>query len=217
MITFHIITLFPEVVTPYLTTSMLLRAQKQKKIRVVVYNPRDFTTDIHRKADDKPYGGGPGMVLKAGPILSVVKKIKKKYSKAKVLITAPQGIEFNRTHAKKFAKLHSHIILIAGHYEGIDARVRKALRAQEISIGPYTLTGGEVPSLVIVDAIVRQIPGVLGNPLSLEENRTASADVYTRPETLVFEGKKYRVPKILRSGNHKDIESWRIKHKKSRK
>src|SRR5262249_39586640 len=151
------------------------------------------------KADDRPYGGGPGMVLYAEPIIRAVEAIRAeaKDGKAKVLILSPGGQQFTNTIAKHLAKKYRNIILICGHYEGIDGRAKKALRAEEISVGPYVLTGGELPALVVLDAVARQIPGVLGDSDSLEENRISASEVYTRPEKFTYAGRTYRVPKVL--------------------
>src|SRR3989344_3324476 len=217
---FHIITLFPEAVLPYLNSSMLWKAQKDKKIFVKVINPRDFSKDKHKKVDAKSYGGGPGMVLQAEPILSAIRKSRITNHKSLTIILSPRGKQFTNTLAGNWTRNYKNIILIAGHYEGIDARVKKILKAKEISVGPYTLTGGELPAMVIVDAISRRLPGVLGKYESLEESRvsTASGEVYTRPEVLKWppskrskKTKNYKVPKVLLSGNHKEIEAWRSK------
>ncbi|HEY4493614.1 MAG TPA: tRNA (guanosine(37)-N1)-methyltransferase TrmD [Candidatus Paceibacterota bacterium] len=209
---FTILTLFPEAVKPYLESSMLWKAQKDNKIKIEIINPREFTRDKHRRADDRPYGGGPGMVLKAEPILRAIAKLKTKSAKPelKIVITNPRGRQFTNEMAAKWAKKYKEIVVIAGHYEGIDARVKKILKAEEISVGPYTLTGGELPAMIMIDAITRRIPGVLGKSESLEESRVASGEVYTRPESFKFRGKTYKVPKILLSGHHRNIESWRL-------
>ena len=212
MITFHIITLFPEAVQPYLDASIIGRAQKEKKIAVKYYNPRDFTSNKFRSVDGRPYGGGPGMIIAVEPILSTIKKIKlKKGGKAKTIIFSPGGKQFDNKIAKNYSQKYSDLILICGRYEGIDSRVKKILKAEEWSIGPFVLSGGEVPAMVVVDATVRQIPGVLGNDASPEENRVSSHEMYTRPEIYVHNGKRYKVPKVLLSGNHKDIDSWKLK------
>ncbi len=206
-----VISTFPETLQPYCETSILKRAQQSKRLRVVFFNPRDFASDKHRKTDDIPYGGGPGMVMKAEPILkSVTAAIQKhKTKKTKIIIFSPHGKQFTNRYAQTLAKKYEHIVLIAGRYEGIDARVRKVLRAEEVSVGPYVLTGGEIPALVIIDAVARQINGVLGTRESLEECRVASRDVYTRPETLSWKGKRHTVPAVLRSGDHAKIDKWR--------
>lgn len=204
---FHIVTLFPQSLESYLGSSMIKRAQAKKLFSVSLIDPRAFSTDKHRKADDKPYGGGPGMVMKAEPLVRAVSKIKVS-KKRKVIILSPRGKQFTQTIARTLAR-YDDIVLIAGHYEGIDARVKKILKAEELSIGPYTLTGGELPALIIMDAVARYIPGVLGKGESLEERRITSGEVYTRPEEITHKGKKYRVPKVLLSGDHKKIDAYR--------
>ncbi len=225
MTTFHVVTIFPDSLKSYLDSSMLFAAQKKGKIKVSVYDPRGYTKNKWKKVDDRPYGGGPGMVMAAEPILLVVESILKKIRNPKsaiknykIVLLTPRGKQFTNETARLYAKKYTHIILIAGHYEGIDARVKKILTAEggrtdieEVSVGPYVLTGGELPALAIIDSITRQIPGVLGDPQSLEESRVASADVYTRPEVLVYKKKKYVVPKVLLGGNHAEIEKWRAK------
>jgi len=218
MINFHIISIFPEVLNSYLDESILKRAQKNKKIKVSIYNPRNFSRDRHKKIDDKPYGGGPGMVMQVEPIIRTIQKIrknKKNKEKSKIIILSPRGGKFTNEEAKKFSK-YKNLILICGRYEGIDARVKKILKTclpisktQEISIGDYVLTGGEIPAMVVIDSVSRQVQGVLGNLESIEENRISSNEIYTRPEVFKFNGKKYKVPKVLLSGNHKDIERWK--------
>ena len=214
---FHFLTIFPEMVLSYLEESMLKRASEKKLAHFEVKNIRDFSADKHSKTDDRPYGGGPGMVMTAEPILRAHSKLKMKGKRIKVIQLSPSGKMFTNEVAKKLAKTCSDIVFICGRYEGVDDRVRKILKADEYSIGNYTLTGGELPALVMTDAIVRQIPGVLGKFESVEENRIASPRVYTRPEVFVWpkkEGKKYRVPKVLLGGDHKKIDEWRKKQKK---
>lgn len=215
---FHVVTIFPDSLRSYLDSSMIFAAQKKKKIKVSVYDPRDYTLDKHKKVDHRPYGGGPGMVMTAQPILDAVdaatKRIarnSKHLTKTRILILSPRGEQFTNGIAKTYAKKYDHLILIAGHYEGIDARVKKITKAQEISVGPYVLTGGELPALVIVDAVTRHVPGVLGDPESLEEKRVASSEVYTRPEIFTYKGKNYKIPTVLKSGDHAKIEAWRKK------
>ncbi len=217
---FHIVTLFPEMCEAYTNASILGRAQENKKIKVSYYNPRDFANNKHNKVDDIPYGGGPGMVMYAEPIVRAVEKALEKKSekkagakapKAKMLIMSPRGKVFDQAYATKLAKSYSDIVLISGRYEGIDARVKKILKAEEVTVGPYVLTGGELPALTIVDAVSRHIPGVLGSHESVEEKRITNGEVYTRPETVEWNGKKYRVPKVLQSGNHRLIDEWRGK------
>ncbi len=219
---FHIITLFPEVCQPYTNASVLGRAQKTvkgkgakqkgKKITISYYNPRDFTKDKHKKVDDRPYGGGPGMVLQAEPVLKAWQKAvgrKKNQSRVKTLIMSPRGKTFDQKLAKKYAMQYDHLVLISGRYEGIDARVKKALRADEVSVGDYILTGGELPALTILDATARQVPGVLGEYESLEDKRATAGETYTRPETIEFKNKKYNVPPVFLGGNHVEIEKRR--------
>ena len=212
--TFHVITIFPKMFESYMADSILARAIKNKKISVKFYNPRDFTNDKHHKVDDRAYGGGPGMVMYAEPILRAVEKLKIKSEKLKIIILSPAGKKFTNKEASLLAKRRGDIVLISGRYEGIDARVKKILKAEEYSIGEYVLTGGELPAMVVIDAVARQIKGVLGKFESVEENRLSSSEVYTRPEILKYKGKKYRVPKVLLSGHRKKIEEWKKKTKK---
>lgn len=223
--TFHIITLFPESFDSYISSSIIGRAIADKKIKVRFYNPRDFTKDKWRRVDHKPYGGGPGMVLEAVSVAKAIEKALKnsklKAPSSKLIIWfSPSGKQFDTEYAKKTAKKYTDIIMISGRYEGIDARVRKIFKTQNISVGPYVLTGGELPAMILMDCVSRQIEGVLGNFKSLEESRVSSSDVYTRPEVLEYppkgragKSKKYRVPKVLLSGNHKKIEEWKNKNK----
>jgi tRNA (guanine37-N1)-methyltransferase len=219
---FHVITLFPDICRTYTDAGVLGRAQKTdkgkgakvrgKKIEVSYYNPREFAKNKHNKVDDKPYGGGPGMVMYAEPILRAWEKAvgrKKDQKKVKTLIMSPRGKKFDTAYAKKLAGKYDHIVLISGRYEGIDSRVKKILKAEEVSIGDYVLTGGELPALSIVDCVSRQVPGVLGTFESLEEERVSSGEMYTRPEILMYKGKKHAVPSVLMNGNHAQIEKWR--------
>lgn len=224
MVTFHVITLFPESLDSYIGASIVKRAQERGKIAVKTYNPRDFASSSKKKAltyaerrvDDRPYGGGPGMVMEALPIIRAIDKAvgsKMKTEagrkKVKIVFFNPGGAPFTNAVADKL-KAHEHIVLVCGRYEGIDARVKKAFPMIDISIGDYTLTGGELPALVLIDAIARRIPGVLGDDLSIEEARVASRDVYTRPSVIEYKRKRYAVPKILLSGHHKNIDSWKV-------
>ncbi len=202
----------------YLQESILGRALKNKLISVKFYNPRDFIKapkNNYKPVDDKPYGGGPGMVMRAEPMLSAVAKAladkKAKKGKIKIILFSTSGKKFDTTYAKTSAKKYTDIIMISGRYEGIDARVQKILRAEEISIGDYVLTGGELPAMVLIDSISRQIPGVLGKYESLEEERVSSSEVYTRPEVLKYKNKNYKVPKVLLSGNHRLIDEWKTR------
>lgn len=218
MMHYHIVTLFPEMFDSYLAESIMKRAIEKKKIQVSFYNPRDFVKPRKKtptyqdvRVDKKPYGGGPGMVLQAEPILKAVQKAigRKERRSVKVVFFHARGTQFDTPYAEKVAKKYKHLILICGRYEGIDARVQKILRAEPLSIGPFTLTGGELPAMVVLDCITRRLPGVLGKDASVEERRVAGKDVYTRPEVFTWKGKNYRVPKVLLSGNHRDIDEWR--------
>jgi tRNA (guanine37-N1)-methyltransferase len=224
MITFHFITLFPEAFS-YLNESILARAVKDKKLAFKFYNPRDFVVvkkkkkgandfPEYRRVDDKCYGGGPGMVIEALPVIKAIEKAisplkKKNKSKIKIIFLVPSGKQFDTIYAKEVAKKHTDIVIVCGRYEGVDERIKKVFKMENISVGPFVLTGGEVPAMIIADCVGRQVPGVLGDFASLEETRVASPEVYTRPEILEYKGKKYRVPKVLLSGNHKKIEEWR--------
>jgi tRNA (guanine37-N1)-methyltransferase len=221
---FHVITLFPDVCATYTDASVLGRAQKSdkgkgakvkgKKIEVKYYNPRDYSKDKHKKVDDRPYGGGPGMVMYAEPILKAWEKAvgkKKDQKKVKTLIMSPRGTVFTQGIAKEYAKKFDHLVLISGRYEGIDARVKKILDAEEVSVGDYILTGGELPALTIIDATARQIEGVLGTFESLEDDRATTGETYTRPEVLKYKKKAYAVPKVLVEGNHAKIDKYRSK------
>lgn len=202
----------------YLNESILARAKKRKLIDFKFYNPRDFIKkpkNNYRPVDDRPYGGGPGMVMRAEPVLKAIEKSLRQArgKKIKIINFSPSGKKFTTNYAKVSVKKYTDIILICGRYEGIDARVTKIFKAEEISIGDYVLTGGELPAMVLVDSISRQIPGVLGKYESLEEERVSSAEFYTRPEVLSYKGKNYRVPKVLLSGHHGKIEEWKKRKK----
>jgi len=231
MLKFDIITIFPEIFDSYLKASLIDRAQKKKLIKIKVHNLRKWTTDTHKTVDDRPYGGGLGMVLKVEPIYKAVQEIKRKAKKrkSKVILFTPRGKKFNQKIAFRFSKL-DHIIMICGRYEGVDERVAKHIADLELSIGDYDLMGGELPAMVVVETVARLVPKVLGKPKLLKERVTKEKGFieypqYTRPE--VFQprlsrgsggkgkrGKKWRVPKVLLSGNHKEIEKWRKKHQK---
>ena len=216
---FSIITLFPDMVRSYTEDSLLARAISRGTIAVDFVNPRDYTDDIHHKADDTPYGGGPGMVLKAEPILRAVGALKpsNEGERRKIIIMAPRGKQFTNAIAKRWQMKYDHLVFIAGRYEGVDARIKKVLKAEEISIGPYVLSGGELPALVLLEAVARQLPGVLGDAASLEEARFGiGVPAYTRPDVVVWEERSLRVPKVLLSGNHAKISAWRSKHKKEK-
>lgn len=234
-ITFHIITLFPTTFESYLGESIVKRAIDDGKIVVKFYNPRDYTVPskrvkdpqtgkmvgvwsyADRRVDDRAYGGGPGMVIEALPVVKAIDaavgkllvKKSSKTSKVNIVFFSPSGKQLNTVYAKKSATQYTDIVLVCGRYEGIDARVKKIFKMEDVSVGPYVLTGGELPAMLVIDTIARQVPGVLGDIASLEESRIAAVDVYTRPEAIIFKKKTYRVPKILLSGDHKKIEEWR--------
>lgn len=225
-ITFHILTLFPESFESYTGASILKRAIDKGFINLKYYNLRDFASSGKKKAmtyaerriDDRPYGGGPGMVIEALPVIRAVdkavgKKLRTSSKKdVKIVFFSPAGKQFTNELADTF-KSYSDIVFVCGRYEGIDARVKKAFPMIDISVGPYVLTGGELPAMIMIDTITRRIPGVLGDSLSIEEERVASPDVYTRPETIEYKGKKFKVPKILLSGHHKKMDEWKIGRK----
>ena len=208
MLRFDIITIFPDMFAPVLNESILKRAQQKKKIVIHIHDLRDYTDDKkHRKVDDRPFGGGPGMLMTPQPLFDAVKAIKGR-RKAIVIYTSPAGRPFTQNHAKALTK-SKNLIIICGHYEGIDERVLELLVDEEISVGDYVLTGGEIPAMVLVDAITRLIPGVLGKKESLLhesfEGNVLEGPQYTRPAN--FRGIK--VPDVLLSGNHKIIEIGR--------
>jgi len=218
---FHVITLFPEVCEAYTSASILGRAQKSEKgkgakvkgkqISVKYYNPREYSKDKHHKVDERPYGGGPGMVMQALPVLKASEKAigRKNPKKVKVLLMSPRGKKFDQAYAKKLALTYTDLVIISGRYEGIDSRVKKILKAEEVSTGDYVLTGGELPALTIIDAVARNISGVLGTFESLEDERVSSGEMYTRPEVFEYKKKKYKVPQVLLGGNHAEIEKWK--------
>ena len=227
MKTFHLITLFPEVCESYLGASILGRAQENKKIKVTFQNPRDFSDGalataktgkwVHGQVDAKPYGGGPGMVMLALPVIRAVAKalarVKDK-KKSAIIWFSPSAPQFTNKDADKLLK-YEHITLVCGRYEGIDERAKKMLKTfgavKEYAVGEAVYTGGELPALSIIDATARRISGVLGKDASVEERRIAGSAVYTRPETVVYKAKKYKVPKILTTGHHKNIDAWKLK------
>ncbi len=221
---FHVITLFPSAFDSYLGESILKRALDDKKITVKFYNPRDFTKDKWRRIDRKPYTGGPGMVIEAMPVIKAIEKSiknaetsakrKKKNAAVKIFFLSPGGKQFTNEIGEKAAQKFTDTIIVSGRYEGTDARIKKVFKMEDISIGPFVLTGGELPAMLMIDVIARRCPGVLGNIGSLEESRISSHDVYTRPEVIEYKGKKYRVPKVLLSGHQKKIEEWKLRGKR---
>ena len=204
---FDIITIFPKVFEPIINESIIKRARQKKKISIYIHDLRSYTKNKHRKVDDRPFGGGPGMVMMAQPIFDAVKKIKGR-RKVKVLLMCPTGRPLTQKKAKQLAR-NKNLIIICGHYEGVDERVNTKLVDECISVGDYILTGGELPAMVLMDCITRLIPGVLGKKESLVnesfENNLLEYPQYTRPAS--FRGIK--VPDVLLSGNHKRVEIWR--------
>lgn len=222
---FDILTLFPEVVEHYLTTSILGTAQEKKLIEPHVWNIRDFTTDKHRTVDDTPYGGGAGMVMKVEPIDRTLQAVKQDLQsitsplQPRIIVLSAKGEQLTQKKAQEYARL-DQLTLICGRYEGVDQRVMDYLADEELSIGPYILAGGELAALVVIEAVARLLPGVLGNPASLEEESFVAPHTttyplqpttyveypqYTKPE----EYKGWKVPEVLLSGNHAEIKKWR--------
>jgi tRNA (guanine37-N1)-methyltransferase len=203
----HILTIFPEMFHSPLQASILQRAQERGLLRIQVHNLRDFTTDRHHVTDDAPYGGGAGMIMKPGPIVTGIQEIQARFGQAHVILLSPQGTVLTHDGVTALAQ-HERLLLICGRYGGVDARVQAYVQA-EISIGDYVLTGGELPAMVLLDAVGRQVPGVLGDYHSVQEDSLfhglLQGPQYTRP--VEFAG--VRVPDILLSGNHAAILQWR--------
>jgi tRNA (guanine37-N1)-methyltransferase len=203
-----IITIFPKMFACVLGESIIKRAQAKGKLKLRLHNLRDFTRDKHRKVDDRPFGGGSGMLLCAEPIFRAIEKIKIKDPRPRVILLTPQGKTLNQALVKKLAR-YKHLVLICGHYEGVDERVSQHLVDEEISIGDYVLSGGELAAMVLVDCLARLVPGVLGDKNSLNfesfEGNLLEYPQYTRPAALW----SWRVPKLLLSGNHQKIAQWR--------
>lgn len=206
-----VITIFPGMFAPVVEESIIKRAVQKGKVDIRVHDLRDFTHDRHRKVDDRPFGGGSGMVMGPQPIFSCVEYIRKSAAhKGKVIVLSPAGKKLDQKMALKLSK-EKELILICGRYEGIDERVRQHLATHEVSIGDYVLTGGELPAMVLIDSVVRLVPGVLGDKNSLKfesfEGNLLEYPQYTRPA--IFKG--FRVPRVLLSGDHHKIEVWRKK------
>lgn len=210
-----ILTLFPKMFTGPFAESIVKRAQEKGLVKISIHNLRKWTKDRHKTVDDRPYGGGVGMVLMIEPVYQALMDLKKKQSQ--IILLTPQGQVFHQRIAEKMTK-QDHLIFICGHYEGVDERIRKHLADAEISIGDYVLTGGELPAMVLIDTITRLIPGVLekeeaiqfesfSTSSSQKEKLTLECPQYTRPED--FHG--WKVPKVLLSGNHEEIKKWRQK------
>lgn len=229
---FDIITIFPSIFDSYFNESIIKRAQARGIVDVNIHNLRDWTTDKHKTVDDTPYGGGAGMVLKVEPILKAVENIKKYISNAdreitksrkaktkrtRVILFSAKGKKYTQRDAKRLAK-YENLIMICGRYEGVDERVAKYVADEEISIGDYVLTGGEIPAMVVVDSVTRLIPEVLGNKESASEESHCKEGYleypqYTKPDD--FRG--HKVPEVLLGGNHQLIRKWREEHSKKKR
>ena len=206
---FDVVTLFPEMVESVADVGVLGRAVKNGQIQLNSWNPRDYTKDKHRTVDDRPYGGGPGMLMKVQPLKLAIESAKKETVNSRVIYMSPQGKKITQQDVVKLAELPG-LIIIAGRYEGIDERIIETHVDEEWSIGDYVLSGGELPALVLIDAIARMIPGVLGDENSAQQDSFMQGLLdcphYTRPEEI--DGRK--VPQVLLSGNHRDIDRWRL-------
>jgi tRNA (guanine37-N1)-methyltransferase len=208
MLRIDILSGVPELLESPLNHSIVSRAQKKGVVEIHIHNLRDYTEDKHHKIDDTPYGGGAGMVLTAQPVFSCIEKLLAEREYDEILFTAPDGIPFEQKHANELS-IKKNIIILCGHYKGVDHRVREALITREFSIGDYVLSGGELPALVMTDAVVRLLPGALGDAESALtdsfQNELLEAPVYTKPAE--FRGLK--VPDVLRSGDHQKVEEWK--------
>ena len=232
---FDIITIFPNFFESFKNEALIARAQKKKLVAINIHDLRKWTTDNHKTVDDRPYGGGVGMVLKLEPIYKAVLNLKSKINppaggqksklRNRVIVFSPKGKKFNQQMARKWAKL-DQLIMICGRYEGIDERVAKYIADEEVSIGDYVLFGGEVPAMVVMEAVTRLLPGAVGKQQSTEDesfkevhgvaknqmSKFLEYPHYTRPEEIKINGRVRKVPKVLLSGNHKKVEEWRKKH-----
>ena len=223
MIKFDIITIFPEIFQSYFKESIIKKAQTKRLISVNIHNLRDYSSDSHKTVDDRPFGGGRGMILKVEPVfkaVSALRKTRNKRKKTKVILFTPRGKKFNQKMAYRFSKL-DQLVLICGRYEGVDERVAKYVADETVSIGDYVLMGGELAAMIMIETVSRLVPGILGKSELLKERIPSKGKgfiefpQYTRPE--VFDPKKERrwqVPKVLLSGHHKKIKEWRKKHSK---
>ena len=219
---FHIVTIFPRILDSYLKESIIGRAQKSKAIEVLAHNLRDYTTDKHGKVDDTPYGGGAGMVLQVQPIFACVEAVKRLIAKnskkavadgnkTRVILFSAKGKKYTQRTAERLAK-YANLILICGRYEGVDERVAERIADEEISVGDYVLTGGELPALIVIDSVTRLLPGVLGNEESAKNESHKQKNYkehpqYSKPASF----NDWQVPEILLSGNHNAIKKWREK------
>lgn len=217
---FHAITIFPQMFHSYLNEGILKRALDQKIISFETHNLRNWTTDKHQSVDDTPYGGGAGMLMKIEPLYKAIKAVKKAKKNCKVVLMSASGKRWNQQLANEYSK-YKEIIFICGRYEGVDARISNFID-DEISIGDYVLTGGELPALIIMDSITRLLPGALGNNYSATEESHSEEGVleypqYTKPAIFKTGRKSYEVPDVLLSGNHQEIEKWRREKQKKNK
>ncbi len=217
---FDIITIFPQILNSYLQESIIGRAQKNKFIEIFTHNLRDYTDDKNGKVDDTPYGGGAGMVLQVQPIYACVEKIKKIITKkqnksnTRIILFSAKGKKYTQRTAERLAK-YTNLVLICGRYEGVDERVAKNIADEEISIGDYVLTGGEIPALIIVDSVARLLPGVLGNTESAKNESHKIKNYKEHPQySKPQEFNNWPVPAVLMSGNHNEIKKWREKNDK---
>ena len=206
-----VLTLFPDVVATVASHSIVKRAQDKRLVSIRIHDIRDFSAGRHRVADDTPYGGGSGMIMKAEPIFQAVEALGEERSQLRIIVPSPQGRPFTQRLAEELSRESRRLVWICGHYEGIDERVLTRLEPEELSLGDYVLTGGELPALVMIDAAVRLVPGVVGDPASLEQDSFAESLLdfphYTKPRTV----RGYRVPDVLVAGNHEAIRRWRRK------
>jgi len=233
--TFHIITIFPKIFDSYFSESIVGRAVSKKLIKIKIHDLRDYTKDKHRTVDDTPYGGGAGMVLKVEPIYKCLEEIKSKFiqssafplrakarnsskpSFTRIILFSAKGKKYTQADAKRLVK-YENVIMICGRYEGVDERVAKHLVDEEISIGDYVLTGGELPAMVVADSITRLLPGVLGNAESSVHESFSKKDYLEHPQyTKPAEFREWKVPEVLLRGDHKKINAWRNENSKQRK
>lgn len=209
MMRIDLLTAVPELILSPLNTSIMKRAQDKKKVELFIHNLRDYAFNKHKQIDDKPFGGGPGMVLKPEPFFECIEKLQLERNYDHVIFTTPKGKIFNQKYANRLS-LAENIIIIAGHYKEVDDRVREYFATDEISIGNFVLTGGELPALIIIDAIIRLLPGVLNDSEaalndSFQDGENVEAPYYTRPA----EYRGMKVPEVLLSGNEKEIKNWK--------
>ncbi|MCX6762354.1 MAG: tRNA (guanosine(37)-N1)-methyltransferase TrmD [Candidatus Moranbacteria bacterium] len=215
--TFHIVTIFPKIFDSYFNESIIKRAREKKLVDIKIHNLRDYTVDKHKTVDDTPYGGGAGMVLKIEPIFACLKALRARISRSKktrVILFSAKGKRYVQSDVKRLAK-YDNLIFICGRYEGVDERVAKNVADEEISVGDFVLTGGEIPAMVVVDSITRLVPGVLGNAESSEKESFSKKNYLEHPQyTKPAEFRGWKVPEVLLGGNHAAIEKWRKKYSK---